>query len=63
MRISGAAIGPFSLSLAYQVMWIDGVAQATEQVGRTQVLAPAIGTATNDVLYHGGRVTLTFDLP
>lgn len=51
------------LSLAYQVMWIDGVAQATEQVGQTQIFAPAIGTTTNDVLYHGGRVTLTVDLP
>lgn len=51
----------FILSLGYQALWISDVLQVTEQFGTTNVLGPGTTLArTDDLLYHGGQLKLTY---
>ena len=48
----------WNLYLGYQVLWMDGLAIASDQAGSTGDLsvpgAVSAGVGRSDVLYHGG---------
>jgi hypothetical protein len=61
-----AAIGTYwftrsvGISGGYQLLWIDGVALASEQVNVTSSLTGQGVNTTGDVFYHGALVSLDF---
>jgi hypothetical protein len=53
LNIGYAITKNVSISLRYQVLWIQKAALAPEQISGTNVIIQSIHTDTDDVLYHG----------